>query len=81
MSEENSVIDNFVFSDSEMSSVEPFAFDYDYRQYLQTIIKNQDSILDYEESSFNCLNAGFTMVILFIGCIFSYFMFKDFIGD
>ena len=72
MSEENIINNNFIFSDSEMSSVETLAYDYDYRSYLQTIINNQDK-------TFEMINGFNTYMIFFLAIVLVYQLFKNFI--
>ena len=79
MSEENIINNNFIFSDSEMSSVETLAYDYDYRSYLQTIINNQNKIIDNQDKTFEMINGFNTYMIFFLAIVLVYQLFKNFI--
>lgn len=79
MSEENIIDNSVISSDLQSSSLEPLAYDYDYRSYCQTIINNQNKIIDNQEKSFNMINEFNTFMVFFLAIIFVYQLFKNFI--
>lgn len=79
MSEENIIDNSVISSDLQSSGLEPLAYDYDYRSYCQTIINNQNKIIDNQEKSFSMINEFNTFMVFFLAIIFVYQLFKNFI--
>ena len=80
MSEEIFIDSSNISSNSEVSSIDPQAvYDYDYRSYLQTIINNQNKIIDNQDKSFSMINEFNTFMVFFLAIIFVYELFKNFI--
>ncbi len=77
--EENILNNNFVSESLTSSDIEPFAYDYDYRSYCQTMINNQSKIIDNQDLIFNMINQFNTFMVFFLAIIFVYQLFRNFI--
>lgn len=54
-------------------------YDYDYRNYLQTIIDNQNEILTESKKSNEICNSGFTTLLFCLISVFCYVLVKNYI--
>lgn len=54
-------------------------YDYDYRDYLQTIINNQNEILTESKKIHDINNSGFTTLLFCLISVFCYVLVKNYI--